>query len=324
MKKITALFLFIAIGISVSAQNENEFQPTGKVFINVFSNFNASFSDGVNESAFALDRVYFGYQYNLSENFSGKLNFDIGNPGVGKLEMVAYIKNAYITYAKNRFSVNFGMISTTQFKVQEKFWGYRYIMKSYQDEYKLGSSADLGISASYDFTDWLSADVILVNGEGYKNVQADNDYRAGFGLSLAPVKGLTLRGYFDALTSENMQTSVASFVGYKFSKGSIGIEYNMQNNTGKESGRELSGISSYATLSLIKNMKFYARYDMIASNVIDGASWNLSKDGSLIMAGFEYQPVKGVKFAPNYRLWDPADGAKAPIHYFFMSCELKF
>lgn len=42
------------------------------------------------------------------------------------------------------------------------------MMKSFQDEYKFGSSADLGVSVAYKFNKVVSADVIVANGEGYK------------------------------------------------------------------------------------------------------------------------------------------------------------
>ncbi len=327
MKKGSILLLWVLASVAAFAQSENgkEFQPSGKVLLNVFSNFNTSFSNGTNASAFALDRVYFGYQYHFSENLTGKLNLDIGNPESGKLEMVAYIKNAYVEYSNQRLSAFFGLISTTQFKVQEGFWGYRYIEKSFQDAYKLGSSADLGLSIAYEFTDWLSADGIIVNGEGYKKVQADNDFRAGAGVTLTPIKGLILRGYFDAMSSVNAQTTLATFAGYKNKVFSLGAEYNQQQNVGKVGGRTLSGVSAYATVKPVKNIQVFARFDQLGSNPMEGASenWNISNDGSLIMAGIEYQPVKGVKLAPNYRLWSSADGQTPARHQIFLNLELK-
>ena len=47
------------------------------------------------------------------------------------------------------FKLSMGMQSTTQFNLLEKNWGFRYIMKSAQDQYKFGSSADLGLVAVY-------------------------------------------------------------------------------------------------------------------------------------------------------------------------------
>ena len=82
-----------------------------------------------------------------------------------------------------------------KFNFQEKFWGYRYAMKSFQDGYKFGSSADLGLSATYKFASWISADAIIVNGEGYKKIQKNDGLNYGLGVTLTPVKGLSVRLY---------------------------------------------------------------------------------------------------------------------------------
>lgn len=314
------------IATSLFAQEKETFQPSGKVFMTVFSNFNTTISDGTSTSAFALERAYLGYEYNLSPNFSGKLNFDVGNPGVGKLEMTAYIKNAYIQYKTGGLSVQFGLIGTTSFKTMEGLWGNRYIEKSFQDAYKFNASADLGVSAAYKITDWASADLIIANGEGYKNLQADNQFRTGLGLTLTPTKPLIVRAYYDMMGATNTQTTASAAIGYKTKAITAAVEYNLQNNVENTSGKELSGYSAYANYAAIKNLKVFARYDMLTSAILTGetANWNVSKDGSLILAGIEYSPVKGVKFAPNFRFWTPADAAKTNVSSFFLNCEIKF
>jgi len=329
MKKVIALFVSICfITIATFGQNEKEsFKPSGKVFMRVFSNFHSTITDGTSASAFELDRAYLGYDFNLSENFSGKVNIDIGNPGNGSaFEMTAYIKNAYLTYTKDKFSVSFGMIGTTQFEAQEKSWGNRYVEKSFQDAYKLGSSADLGIRASYNFTNWLSANLIVVNGEGYKKLQSDKNFKSGLGLTLVPVKNLTAFAYYDIMGKNETQSTLATFLGYDFGKASIGAEYNLQENVGYTANKSLSGASVYAAVLPFKNFKVFGRYDYLTSNTLTGETnnWNLSKDGNLIIAGVEFQPVKGVKISPNYRLWNPADGSKKPTSSFYISCDIKF
>ena len=94
----------------------------------------------------------------------------------------------------------------------------RYVMKSFQDEYKYGSSADLGLSASYQWADWIATDVILVNGEGYKKIQVDDGLNYGVGVTLTPVKGLSVRlygGMNEAASSDGQKDvfNFASFVG---------------------------------------------------------------------------------------------------------------
>jgi hypothetical protein len=326
-KSSTLIALLLFVVITAFAQNEKEsFKPSGKVFTRIFTNFHSISTNGTTTSAFELERAYLGYEFNLSENFSGKVNFDIGNPKAGDFEMSAYIKNAYLTYTNQKFSVSFGMISTTQFEVQEKIWGNRYIEKSFQDAYKIGSSADLGVRAAYNFTSWLSADVIVVNGEGYKKIQADNNYKSGLGLTLVPVKNLTARAYYDIMGKNETQTTLATFIGYDLGKASIGAEYNLQENVGYAAGKTLSGASVYAAVLPMKNFKLFGRYDYLTSSQLTGetANWNMAKDGNLIIAGVEFQPVKGVKLSPNYRLWTPSDSSKKPSNSFYLSCDIKF
>lgn len=63
-------------------------------------------------------------------------------------------------------------------------------MKSFQDEYKYGSSADLGFSVKYSFSPMLAMDYILVNGEGYKKVQLGKGLLYGIGITLNPISNM--------------------------------------------------------------------------------------------------------------------------------------
>ncbi|MCL3779443.1 hypothetical protein EMN47_03480 [Prolixibacteraceae bacterium JC049] len=324
MKKLClATILLVATIMTTTAQDN--FQPSGKPFAKLFGNFHSTFSDGENASAFELKRAYLGYEYKFSPNWSAKANFDIGNPGVGKHEMAAYIKNAYAKYQKDGFKLEFGMISTKQFKVQEKFWGYRYIEKSFQDAYKFNSSADLGIAATYQFSKSFSADIIIANGEGYKKIEGDSILRTGIGATFTPVKGLTLRGYTDFMKDDATQTSYTAFVGYQVNNFSIGAEYNLQQNNRMREGHDFSGVSFYSTLRLEK-VKLFARFDNLTSEKVENATegWNVGRDGQLILAGFEFSPIRGIKVAPNYRGWNSKANNQKFASSFYLNCEIKF
>ncbi len=322
MKRKSVLTLaMLCIALLGMSQTTEEFKPGGKPFMKVFSNYHATFSDGESASAFELTRVYLGYEYAFSKNFSAKANFDIGDPGNGsKLQMTAYIKNAYLKYKENNFTVNFGLIGTTAFSLQEGFWGNRYVEKSFQDKYGFNSSADLGASVSYKFCDEFSADVIVVNGEGYKKLQADSAMRYGIGATIKPVEKLTGRVYYDFSSKETTLSSIATFIGYEAESFSVGAEYNKQLNHGFAEGHDLDGTSFYANYKASKKVKLFARYDNISSK----SDWNLSKDGQLYIAGVEIAPVKGVKIAPNFSGWSPADDSKAFTSTFILNFEFKF
>ena len=261
MKRILISVVLAAICLSSFGQKQEEkkkFQIKGQPIVTVFANYHAGIGNANKESGFALDRAYLGYQFSLTEKLSGKVVFDMGSTKVSgsDLERVAYIKNAMLSWKTGNFTLDFGLIGLEQFNVQEKFWGYRYIMKSFQDEYKFGSSADMGILGKYKFTKWLSADITISNGEGYKKLNGDNKYRYAVGATILPVKNLTLRAYYD-LASKNIegdetkdQQNLAFFAGYKHELFSIGAEYNQMYNTKFKEDNDQSGFSVYSTIKL--------------------------------------------------------------------------
>jgi hypothetical protein len=327
MKRIGVLTLVMfCMALVGLAQTTDEFKPGGRPTMRIFSNYHSTFSDGETASAFELTRVYLGYQHQFSKELFGAAVLDVGDPGVGSLQMTAYVKNAFLRYRKSGFEVNFGMISTTQFKTQEDNWGYRYHEKSLQDEHSFNSSADLGVSVAYQFSEVISVDVIVANGEGYKKLQNDSVFRTGFGLTLNPVKRLTGRVYYDFSSKETTQSSLATFIGYEGEQFRFGAEYNKQFNRRFQEDRDWNGLSFYTTYRLAKKVKLFARYDKLYSNTLAGEAdgWNLSNDGQAFIAGLEFAPVKGVKLAPRYKGWSPDDASHPAISSLYLNCEVKF
>ena len=129
--------LLTCIGIPAQAQDAKINEPKGKAIIQVFGNFHSGFGAKNDDRGFELDRSYLGYEYKLGDGLSVKGVMDIGKSSdVSDYQRIAYIKNALVSWEKGNMTLNGGLISTTQFNLQEKFWGYRYIMKSFQDEFR--------------------------------------------------------------------------------------------------------------------------------------------------------------------------------------------
>ena len=204
--------------------------------------------------------------------------------------------------------------------------GLRYVAKVFQDEYKFASSADLGVSASYKFANWVNADFSIFNGEGYKNLESDNIFKNAVGLTILPIEGLTVRGLYDWMGEDVYQQSMIGFVGYAAKKFSVAAEYNYQKNQDMTEGQDWYGPSFYASFAPSKKLKIYARYDDLSSSEDSGTneSWNISKDGQLLMFGLDYAAVKGVNFSPNFQGWNPADGNNPYRSTIFLNCEIKF
>lgn len=297
MKKIKFIVASMAVcmGFTAQAQEAKSAEPKGKAIVQTFGNFNADFSKGAESLGFELERAYLGYEYKLDDGLSVKTVMDIGQSGdVSDYHRIAYVKNALVQWKQSKWTVNGGMISTTQFNYQEKFWGYRYVMKSFQDLYKFGSSADLGISAAYKATEWLSADAIIVNGEGYKKVQKGTGLCYGLGATVTPVEGLQVRlygGVNEGATSADVdQWNAATFVGYKGKDFSVGAEYNYMD----KAGNAQSGYSVYTSVNVSKTAAVYARWDELFTGN------TASKDAAIV--GAQFKVGKYIKVAPNVRM----------------------
>ena len=311
--------------IVAQAQDAKSEEPKGKAIVQVFGDVHADFDSDAYSVGFQLDRSYLGYEYNFGKGLSVKGVMDIGKSSdVSDYQRIAYIKNAMVQWKTGNLTLSGGLISTTQFNFQEKFWGYRYIMKSFQDEYKFGSSADLGLAVAYKFADWVSADAIIVNGEGYKKIQVNNGFNYGLGLTLTPVKGFQVRlygGYNDSgIEGTEGIVNVAAFAGYKHEKFTIGAEYNYMKNASYKADADQSGYSVFASVNLPKNISLYARFDDLYSR----NNWNIAKDEQAAILGAQFKLGKYVKIAPNFRVSMPKAEGVESTYSAYVNCYFGF
>lgn len=310
--KVILTLLSACIGIPTPAQEVKAEEPKGKAIIQVFGDFHTGFGSENDERGFELERSYLGYEYRLGGGLSIKGVMDVGKSSdVSDYHRIAYIKNAMVSWKKGNMILNGGLIPTTQFNFQEKFWNYRYIMKSFQDQYGFGSSADLGLSVAYKFSDWFSADAIIVNGEGYKKIQKKDGLNYGVGITLTPVRGFQVRLY--GAMNENGGNgqedtyNIAAFAGYKCHRFTVGAEYSHILNADYKKDSDQYGYSAFASIRLSEHADIYARFDDLFS--IHG--WNKAKDEQNAILGAQFKLGKYVRIAPNFRINMPkADESK--------------
>ncbi|MGD2034605.1 MAG: hypothetical protein PVF73_06100, partial [Bacteroidales bacterium] len=296
-------------------------------------------------NTFAVQRVYLGYKYSFSENLSSKITLDGArfNEATEKIGITVILKHAQLDWKiVEPVKLSSGLIGLKQFDTQEKFWGYRYLFKSFQDEFALGSSADLGVNAEISISDNLKANLFILNGEGYSRIQ-DNMGRmkAGGNLIFTPVKGLVLKGYYDiyggkfevndSVTRDTVSVqTIVFFAGYKTDKFRLGAEMNMQLDGKKyyqqAADHDIMGFAVYGTYVISKKFEVFGHWMLFKSNKTGESenTWNYNKDGNILLAGIQYTPVKGVKAAANYRtfLYDNPDINTG--HYFFLNFEFAF
>lgn len=313
--------ILVSTSITATAQDAKTKEPNGKAIIQVFSNFHTGFGTENNDRGFELERSYLGYEYKFNNGLSLKSVMDIGtSSAVSDYQRIAYIKNAMVSWKKGDMTLNGGLIPTTSFNFQEKFWGYRYIMKSFQDEYKFGSSADLGLSINYRFADWLSADAIIVNGEGYKKIQVNDGLNYGLGVTLTPVKDFQIRLYggLNESGDDNKKdiVNLSAFAGYKHGRVAIGAEYNHIFNSDNNKDKDKYGYSVFASVKSSRKSDLYARFDALCSK----DNWNKGKDEKAAILGAQFALGKNVKVAPNFRITIPKDDNKENKYSAYINC----
>jgi len=327
------LFVLLLLSLlpAVKGQDSIPDQPKpGEVSARIFSHFNLSLDPEHKASAFEVKRAYFGYKRELDRHFSAEVKLDIGSiddeSEFSLIRRYTYFKDAYISYKSGSVTTWFGLMDMLQFKIQEKFWGYRYIYRSYLDEYHFGSSADLGAGIQYSPTSLFTADLVLSNGEGYKNLQIDNYYRIGAGVTLNPLQGLTLRAYYTINTSNVHEMIFSGFIGYRLEKLRIGAEYNHQLNYRFYDGHNRYGYSIYSTYEFSDKWEIFARYDQLYSNILpeDELPWNLADDGSTVIGGLQYTPISYVHLSLDYQDWVEyaQNGVSEP--YLYLNIEVVF
>jgi hypothetical protein len=304
--------------------------PPGLVSAKIYTHFNYSLDSEARRTAFEVKRAYFAYKRELDKHFSAEVKLDIGSiddeSEFSLIRRYTYFKNAYLSYKTGNINTWFGLMDMLQFKVQEKFWGYRYLYRSYMDEYRFGSSADLGAGIQYSPSNLFTVDLVFSNGEGYKSLQFDNIYRIGAGITLNPTPGLSLRGYYTIHTGEVHEMIFSGFMGYRFKNFRIAGEYNHQLNYKFNQSHNRYGYSLYSTYEFSDTWEIFVRYDQLYSNILpeEDLPWNLTSDGSAIISGIQYTPMQYVHLSLNYQDWVEyaQNGASEP--YLYLNIEIVF
>ena len=332
LMKIRILPVVISIlmltAIPVMAQESTDFKPSGKFFGLLFANYHTTFNDGTNSSAFEVTRSYFGYDFSFSKEISSRVMYD-GTTEVinGKTIYSGYLRNAYLQYENGRLLVRGGLIGTEQISMMEKIWGYRYVTKPPIDYSGMIQAADLGVMTVVQAGEFLDLDLSVTNGRGFNDIAANGTYRLSAGFTLTPAQNMLVRGFYDMMgPSGRMQRTASITAAWMGPKFNAGAEYFRQDNASMTEGRNYSGISIFTRVPLAEKVKFFARYDRIASVTMDGAEdpWNLSRDGSYIYAGIDFSPVKNVRISPNYNSYIPPAENSDNVGTIGLNIEAKF
>jgi hypothetical protein len=306
MKKIL-LLLFIAALLYRSAYCQTT-ESYGKPIAEIFTDFHVNFNDTAKHTGFDLNRAYLGYHFMPEGKISGKVIINIGTPedlAPGSTpRRYAFCREASLIWSDEKLTISLGITGTRIFEFQQKFWGKRYVANTYQSINGYGFIADLGFVIDYRFNDVWKADLSVMNGEGYSNLQLDDNVRTSLGLTITPTQTLALRFYGDIQKMEGLwQPVFVAFAGFKNDLITIGGEISYKSNIDLVQGHHAWGISSTGGINLTDKLEFFARYDFVTSVVADNdvLKWNYLTDGNFVIVGMQYILSPYAKIALNYR-----------------------
>lgn len=321
---LAAIFTF-SIPFSLSGQEET-FKPGGKPEARIFTSFNTTFTDGENHTKFDLTRAYFGYSYNFAKTFSGRVVYDAASPSPGKPNYSGMLKFAFLRYKTDKLSVTGGMIPLPEYEASDSKWGYRYVYRPAHELYEFGAASDLGVSATYNFAEWFSADLTVMNGEGYKVLESDSTFKAAAGFTITPVTGAFLRLYLDNMSKNGINQQTMELIAfYENSNMVLSAAYNIKKNQLLQENHDYHAFTVNGSFIISEKARIFGRFDNISSINSDNEPdpWNPSRVGQLYLAGLQYTLAPGVNISPNFQGWQPSGQGRPFVSSFFLSLDLK-
>jgi len=327
-KKLSVLILAMLFCKSVYSQSVT---IQGKPVAEIFTEFHYYINDTSKTNGFGINRAHLGYHYIPDGNFSATIMINVGTPedlAVGSVSRrYGYFREASVTYKKDKLTLNFGMVNTRYADFQQGFWGKRYLGPEYQAAYPYGSVADLGVVMDYRFSDLIKADISILNGKGYTNVQYDNSIKTAAGLLISTPNKIFIRLYGDIMKPHGIiQTTLIAFAGLKNDLFSLGAEVSYKTNLDYFKGDNVWGLSSTGAVFLSNKTEIFARYDYAASVVVadEVLQWDYLKDGTCFIGGLQHTINDNLRFALNYRRTNPYNPGQKTTDAIFLNAHFKF
>lgn len=336
---IAWICLFL-LPVLLSGQATSAFKPSGKVHGLAFVDFywkaagdtatwasRAEYS-GVPEDvyAFAIRRMYLGYDYNISPTFSTTALLEGGDGFLtsrGDRSVTIKALNLRWKEIYPGADLLIGQIPALAFSyVSEKVWGYRSVEKTIVDQRGIRSSSDLGISllGKFDTLSNYGYSIMIANGTstrpeeltpaGKHKIFSGELYAYLFDRRLI----FDLYGDFQTGLNERNVSTVKGFAGYQTDPFTLGVEVFMQNqHRAKSDGADLSpfGVSVFARGVLIKDkVAAFARWDSYSPDgdyrtdrdplqVYNASSMHRHYDETFFLAGLDITPHSNVHIIPN-------------------------
>jgi hypothetical protein len=358
MKKyLFAIIVYFSLFSSVFAQDDSGGKISGYMFGDYFYNVmrdstiseipNTALSGKKDINGFQFRRIYFTYDYKISDKFSTRFRLESQTQtGVDNALFVVFIKDAYLQWKEifDGSDLIFGIQPPPTYTVTESVWRYRSLEKTIMDLRKIASSRDFGISlkgkliSSGKVNYWImygNGSAFESEGDKYKRVYAHLDFLPSENFRITvysdyrfkPEKDFSGTGY----NNDALLTSL--FLGYQEkNKFSVGLETFLQmnnndvNNNSTVSDRNTLGISAFGSYNFTETLAGVLRYDYFDNNIsadFKGDSRNFFLAGLDIKLHDKVSIIPNIEFETyetpvNRPVIDPSLTARLTFYYEFL------
>lgn len=318
---ILSVFLCVSLVTSQAKKEVKKVAPAlapvskshvGKIWGSTFADYSyivqARDTTSEGKNAFEFRRIYFGYDQDISEQFSARVLLEANKSDTTSGSMKFFAKQAYVEW-KNLVpmsSIYFGLSATPSIALAEKIWGYRSLEKVILDRKDFVSTTDMGIALKGKLvSDGSAGYVVMVgNGSGWK---LENDKLKKFyaTFNFEPMKGGVVELYADFENGSNGKSKLTGkgLVGYESPAATFGLEgfYRKVKNAalttaGAPTDLNLIGASAYTSILFADGWRAVLRGDFYDP---DFAVKNTGLREIFVIAGLDYTPAKDVHVIPN-------------------------
>lgn len=328
IKYYLTILLLVCITYNVFAQDttkaKQEFKPSGKLWGYVFGDYYykthadslgrgtgeySNMKEGAN--AFEFRRIYLGYDYQISQNFSAELLLSHEKNYDANSNRTVFIKSANVRW-KNFIPKNDLVIGQSASPIwpllTEKIWSYRSVERMPEDIHKLGNSNDVGIAIHGKIDSAGNFGYNLMAGNGTTSKAETDIFKKFYGEVYAKFfkQKLILDFYADferkqLVPYRKEYTTYKIFLAYHTKRFTIGAEayYQFVDNTIKSQNNVTHyGIALFSRISIMKEkLTFILRKDFYLYTPYLSTLYRQSED--FLLAGIDYTPNRNIHIIPN-------------------------
>lgn len=302
MKKLLTLVCLFALSSALAG-------PLGTIRYNWYYNW-AYDNPAESQTKSEFNRAYLGYAADLSDQVSAKIVYDVGSKNSAAY---AYAKYAWVKVSGiiPKTDLTFGIQSPLSYLSPFKIWGYGYVRNPVTIDYKITSSADVGVTSSTKLIeDLLTLNLGVFNGDGYKNISADGSQPDLMSEILVTPGSLEIslfnavRKFQDPNSDDDYEPALeytgALFISYKGEAFRGGVEGTWQiNQDGIEGDTAQTYVfAGFAAVPFAEKFEFIARAEhMLTPMTKDEAAAADKFNKVLAVGGVSYLPTPKTKLS---------------------------